>query len=278
MIDPVLVFSTYLGGTKDDLGEALAIDSSGDAYITGYTLSTDFPTSSGALETGCKPSTTAACSQDAFVAKIKADGAALVYSTYVGGSGPDTGYAIAVNGSGNAYVAGQTHSTDFPTTAPYQGHCGGYVTTPSPICPADAFVTGLNRSGSVLVYSTYLGGSGTDAAYGIALDTSGNAFVAGGTISPDFPTSDPYQPPLWRLCHDSVTQLSRCGWLRDRVESLGQRIGLLHLPGRHGCGPSQCYRRRLFGQCLRDGANLLERLSHDGGRTPTKLRRSFERL
>ena len=81
MIDPVLVYSTYLGGTKDDLGEALAIDSSGDAYITGYTLSTDFPTSSGALETGCKPSTTAACSQDAFVAKIKADGAALVYST-----------------------------------------------------------------------------------------------------------------------------------------------------------------------------------------------------
>jgi hypothetical protein len=118
------------------------------------------------------------------VTKLNIAGSALIYSTYLGGSGSESPYGIAVDGSGNAYVTGQTVSTDFPTTNPLQSAYGG---------SQDAFVTQLNTAGSALIYSTYLGGSDVDFAYGIAVDGGGNAYVTGLTTSTDFPTTNPLQ-------------------------------------------------------------------------------------
>ena len=123
---------------------------------------------------------------DAFVAKLNPSGSALVYSTYLGGSGHDDGYGIAVDSSGNAYVAGYTASTNFPTMNPTAASYGGGT--------YDAFVAELNPTGSALVYSTYLGGSEDDYGYGIAVDSSGNAYVTGSTGSTNFPTMNPLQP------------------------------------------------------------------------------------
>ena len=181
-----LVYSTYLGGSNADYGLGIAVDSAGNAYVTGYTTSTDFPITPGAFQTVCNGGS--GCSQygDAFVAKINAAGSALVYSTYLGGNTYDTSYGVAVDSSGNAYVTGQTSSTDFPTTlGAFQTIFGGR---------SDAFVTKFNPSGSGLVYSTYLGGSLWDEGSGIAVDSAGNAYVTGATGSADFPTMNPLQP------------------------------------------------------------------------------------
>jgi len=181
-----LVYSTYLGGSNADYGLGIAVDSAGNAYVTGYTTSTDFPITPGAFQTVCNGGS--GCSQygDAFVAKINAAGSALVYSTYLGGNTYDTSYGVAVDSSGNAYVTGQTSSTDFPTTSgAFQTIFGGR---------SDAFVTKFNPSGSGLVYSTYLGGSLWDEGSGIAVDSAGNAYVTGATGSADFPTMNPLQP------------------------------------------------------------------------------------
>jgi hypothetical protein len=169
-----LVYSTYLGGNGVDIGDGVAVDGSGNAYVTGLTYSTDFPTQS--------PYQTDQDSADVFVAKLSASGSSLVYSTYLGGSYTDCGYSIAVDGSGNAYVTGGTHSTNFPTQNPYQ-------TDPD----AGAFVTKLSATGNSLLYSTYLGGEGSEVGTGIAVDGSGNAYVTGWTASYDFPTQSPYQ-------------------------------------------------------------------------------------
>jgi hypothetical protein len=176
VIDPVLCYSTYLGGNSADEGRSIAVDSSGSAYVTGYTFSTDFPTTTGTFQT-----TTFGGSTDAFVTKLNPTGSALVYSTYLGGGYYDFGHGIAVDASGNAYVTGDTSSTDFPTTA------GAFQTTLGGI--RNGFVTKLNPSGSAQVYSTYLGGSYSDAGLGIAADRSGNACVTGLTFSTDFPTT-----------------------------------------------------------------------------------------
>src|ERR1019366_1036278 len=212
-IDP-LIYSTYLGGSWYDSGSAIAVDSAGNAYVTGVTNSTDFPTMNP-----LQPANGGG--YDAFVAKINPAGSALVYSTYLGGSGDDWGNGIAVDGAGNAYVVGQTASTDFPTVNPLQPANGGgaygiavdsaanaYVVgqtastdfpTVNPLQPIyggggdDAFVTKLNPTGSALVYSTYLGGSNGDGAYGIAVDSAANAYVTGITYSSDFPTKNPLQ-------------------------------------------------------------------------------------
>jgi hypothetical protein len=176
VIDPVLGFSTYLGGSGDDRCGAIALDSAGNAYITGETNSTNFPITTGAFQTSFRGA------YDTFVAKLNASGTALTYCTYLGGNGSDNGTAIALDSSGNAYITGQTSSTNFPiTTGAFQTSIGGGS--------QDAFVAKLNASGTALVYSTYLGGSGNDYGQGIALDSSGNAYITGGTNSLSFPTT-----------------------------------------------------------------------------------------
>jgi beta-propeller repeat-containing protein len=181
VIDPVLVYSTVIGGAAtSEESQDITTDRFGNAYITGNTeqllVSSDFPTTVGAFDT------THNGSQDVFVAKLNSSGSALVYSTFVGGSGDDLGRSIAVDASGNAYVAGLTSSPNFPTTvgAFDATHNGGLF---------DAFVTKLNPTGSALDYSTFLGGSNSDRGNGIALDTSGNAYVTGDTSSSNFPTT-----------------------------------------------------------------------------------------
>jgi hypothetical protein len=174
-IDPVLAYSTYLGGSSNDLGGSIAIDGSGNAYITGSAASTNFPTTSGAFQTNLHGV------QNAFVAKLNSTGTALVYSTYLGGSNEEFPGSIAVDGSGNAYVTGTTMSTNFPTTA------GAFQTTLAGT--ENAFVTKINSTGTALVYSTYLGGNSTDVGNSIAVEGSGNAYVTGSTTSTNFPTT-----------------------------------------------------------------------------------------
>jgi hypothetical protein len=176
-----LIYSTYLGGNNDESGNAIAIDSGGNAYVTGSTDSTDFPTTPGAFQTvfGGVPN-------DAFVTKLNADGSALVYSTYLGGGGSDSGGGIAVDAAGSAYVGGRTNSRNFPTTSnAFQRSLNGSY---------DAIVSKLNSDGTRLAYSSYLGGGGSGSQYGqygtsIALDGYGNAYVAGATDSNDFPVT-----------------------------------------------------------------------------------------
>jgi len=158
---------------------AIALDSSNNAYITGTTLSSDFPTASpfqaafgGGLD-------------DSFVTKLNAAGSGLVYSTFLGGSGNENGEGIAIDSAGNAYVTGPTDSTNFPTANPFQATFGGVL---------DAFVTKLSGAGNSLVYSTYLGGAGRDGGNDIAVDSSGCAYVTGGTSSLNFPTLNAVQP------------------------------------------------------------------------------------
>ena len=195
-IDPTLTlpYSTYLGGNGSDGGSGIAVDASGNAYVTGSTDSTNFPT--------LNPYQGYQGGGDAFVTKLGASGSALVYSTYLGGNGSDGGSGKAVDASGNAYVTGSTDSTNFPTLNPYQGDQGG----------SDAFVTKLGASGSALVYSTYLGGSDYDGGSDIAVDASGNAYVTGSTGSANFPILAPYQVDAGQGEGDAfVTKLGASG-------------------------------------------------------------------
>ena len=173
-----LVYSTYLGGSSEDGAfNGIAVDASGNAYVTGYTYSSNFPTTPGAFQTSGGGGT-----RDAFVAKLHVAGSALVYSTYLGGSDYDVAWDIAVDAAGNAYVTGQTHSSNFPTTpGAFQTSYGGGA--------YDAFITKLNAAGSALLYSTYLGGSDYDEGSGIAVDATGNAYVTGLTYYFNFPTT-----------------------------------------------------------------------------------------
>jgi hypothetical protein len=167
-----LVYSTYLGGGSADRCMRIAADSAGNAYVTGDTRSANFP-AVGVLQR------TSAGSSDAFVSKLNPNGS-LAYSTYLGGSGIDGGAAIAVGANGSAYVTGFTDSTNFPTAGPVQpANAGGSF---------DAFVAKLDTSGSALTYSTYLGGAGTDSGFGVAVDSTGSAYVMGLTDSTNFPT------------------------------------------------------------------------------------------
>jgi hypothetical protein len=170
-----LVFSTYLGGTNYDIGEGIAVDRDGEAYVTGYTYSSDFP-----LKNAVQPALNGPA--DAFVTKFNSTGTGLVYSTFLGGSSFDAGGSIFVDCSGNAYVTGDTYSTDFPTTlGAFQTNFGGGA--------SDAFVTKLNSSGSALVYSTFLGGEVDDHGHDITVDSAGQAHVTGFTNSTMFPTT-----------------------------------------------------------------------------------------
>lgn len=237
-IDPVLYYATYLGGSGDDVAQGIATDRDGNAFVTGYTTATDFPTTPGAFQSA------PGASSNVFVTKLDRGGSALLYSTYIGGGSDDVGTGIAVDTLGNAYVTGTTTSSDYPTANALQSTFGGsskaFVTKLNPtgsglvystylgggselgqgitvsargnVCVtgytasvdfpttpgafqrtlgggADAFVTQLNPAGSALIYSTYLGGSGEESGLGIALDNFGNAFVTGYTSSPGFPTT-----------------------------------------------------------------------------------------
>jgi beta-propeller repeat-containing protein len=170
-----LVYSTYLGGSSYDSATGVAVDSDGEAYLTGYTYSTDFPTRNPYQSTNHGGA-------NAFVTELNRNGTDLIYSTYLGGTGFDAGGAITVDWSGSAYVVGDAGSSDFPTTP------GAFQTTYSGGAD-DVFVTKLNRSGSALVYSTYLGGTLNDYANAITVDTAGQAYVTGFTNSMNFPTT-----------------------------------------------------------------------------------------
>jgi hypothetical protein len=176
IIDPTVEYSTFVGSSiQGTAGWGLAVDSSGNAYVGGMTGAANFPTTFGTVQTSY------AGSGDAFVSKLNLAGSDLIYSTYLGGSGNDYADAMSVDASGNAYITGQTNSTDFPVTAnAFQAHLRGTV---------NAFVSKLNVDGSALVYSTYLGGSDWDFAAGIAVDANNNAYVTGGTRSADFPVT-----------------------------------------------------------------------------------------
>jgi len=196
VVDPTVTYSTYLGGLAEDDGYGIASDSSGAAYVTGQTASTNFPTVAGGH------AASNAGSFDAFVTKIAADGSSLVYSTYVGGKLADSGNAIALDASGDAFIAGGTTSSDFPTVGPFQSVFGGST---------DAFVFELSSNGGTLIYSTYLGGSGDDVATSIALDTSGEAYIVGTTSSSNFPLHTPIQAALAGANNGFVTKLNSSG-------------------------------------------------------------------
>ena len=242
VVDPVLTWSTYLGGGGGDRGLDVAVSRNGWAVVVGSTSSADFP-SLGAAQAGYGGA------GDAFVTKFQPSGGALAYSTYLGGSAVDQAVAVALDPSGNAYVAGSSNSTDFPTLNPAQGGSAGsydivafkltpsgtlvystylggsgreepgtlavgeageavvvgltdsanFPTTAGVLQPtdhpmADGFVTRLSASGSALAASTYLGGNWSDYARAVALDGQGRVYVAGGTASADFPTAGAYQP------------------------------------------------------------------------------------
>jgi hypothetical protein len=194
-----LIYSTYLGGGSDDWGNSIAIDGSGSAYVTGHTYSFNFPTLNPFQATNHG-------SPEVFVTRLSVAGNSLIYSTYLGGGGDDWGNGIAVDGVGNAYITGHTHSFNYPTVNPYQTYQGGGQ------YGWDAFVTKLSKTGNSLVYSTFLGGSEDDHGYGIAVNSSGNAFVTGCTESSDFPTSSPFRGSFTDGDIDAfVTKLSSTG-------------------------------------------------------------------
>ncbi len=173
VIDPVLSYSTLLGGSGSDAVTALAVNSAGSAYVAGFTDSFDLPAASPEQNVN-------AGGNDVFVAKLNPSGNGLLYCTYLGGAGDDRAYGIAVDASGSAYIAGTTTSTNFPVRSPLQSTLGG---------GRNAFVAKLNAAGNVLVFSTYLGGNGSDTAYGVALDSTGNAYIVGDTTSTNFPST-----------------------------------------------------------------------------------------
>ena len=195
MIDPVLLYSTYLGGSDSDNGASIAVDAAGHAYVTGTTNSTNFPTDNPVQATN-------GGSSDAFVTKLSAAGSHLLYSTYLGGSDSDNGASIAVDAAGHAYVTGTTNSTNFPTDNPVQATNGG---------SSDVFVTKLSAAGSHLLYSTYLGGSDSDNGASIAVDAAGHAYVTGTTNSTNFPTDNPVQATNGGSSDVFVTKLSAAG-------------------------------------------------------------------
>jgi hypothetical protein len=192
VIDPVLVYSTYLGGSAlsqggayGDNAEGVAVDGAGNAYVTGQAYSFNFPVTKGAFQ----PTTHAVKGQigatNAFVTKLNPSGTELLYSTYLGGSGGDGAAGVAVDASGNGYVTGFTSSLDFPVTK------GAFQTrnNAADSYRVNAFLTKVNSAGTALVYSTYLGGSLHDVAAGIAVDAAGNVYITGTAESPDFPVT-----------------------------------------------------------------------------------------
>ena len=183
IIDPVLSYSTYLGGSGYDEGNSIAVDATGAVYVTGTTASTDFPTVNAV-----QPTPNESGLDDIYVAKITPDGTALVYATYLGGRDYEFLADIAVDSAGAAYVSALTWSTDFPMVQALQPTCGCGSQNP------DAVVAKLSADGSRLIYSTYLGGTSSETTASIAVDPAGAAYIAGQTLSNDFPLVNALQP------------------------------------------------------------------------------------
>src|SRR5579864_1017263 len=198
-----LIYATFLGGSGDDRTGGIAVDSSGNAYVTGTTTSKNFPVTAGVFQGECKLKNDGTCAS-AFVTKLNALGTRVLYSSYLGGHGTQSGEGIALNTSGNAFVVGQTDAKDFPTTAG--------SAQPVPAGAEDAFVVQVSSSGSHLNFSTFLGGAGSDVGNAIALDSFGNAFVTGRTQSANFPVKNAFQPGCSGAC-GFVSKLNTSGRL-----------------------------------------------------------------
>jgi hypothetical protein len=202
-----MVYSTFLGGSGRDEGHGIFVAASGHAYLTGHTGSSNFPL------LGAYQANPAGGPYEAFVTKLAPAGNALAYSTFLGGNSEDYGTAIAVDGAGEAFVVGHTWSTTFPTVTPFQS---------SKVGNRDAFVTKLNAAGNGLLYSSYLGGSSPDYAYGVAISGGGIAYVTGETASTDFPTSQPQQAAYGGGASDAfLTAVSAAGSALDYSTFLG---------------------------------------------------------
>ncbi len=202
-----LIWATRFGGNDSDYAFAVAVNAAGEAYVTGDTTSNDFPTTVGAAQTTC--GTASNCNnrvRDAFVSKFNAAGSALLYSTFAGGGNADSGYGIAINAAGNAFVTGATYSPDFPvTTGTFDITCGNNA-----LCDtvSDAFVLKLSPNAASFVYSTFLGGGATDEGRAVAVDGAGYAYVAGSTYSVNFPLSvDAIQPSRAGTTNDAFVSV-----------------------------------------------------------------------
>jgi hypothetical protein len=174
IIDP-LVYSTFIGGSNQDGGSSIAVDAIGDAYITGWTFSPNFPVTNGAYQD------TMYEIQDVFITKLNSTGSSLIYSTFIGGRGGNSGTSIEVDSIGDTYITGATNSPEYPSTgSAYQKTLKG---------TQNAFITKINSTGSALIYSTYIGGDSYDTGNSIVFDSQGNAYITGQTGSTNYPTT-----------------------------------------------------------------------------------------
>ncbi len=224
-----LVYSTYLGGSLEDRATDVEVDSSGNAYVSGFTVSTQFPTTTGARQT-----TYGGGNRDGFIAKLNPAGTALVYSSYLGGSGTDTATRVDLDSANAAYVSGTTApatttvTNNFPTTAgSFQPTFGGGA---GPTAPSDAFVAKLNPAGSDLDYSTFLGGTAADTGLSVAVDSAGSAYVSGATSSPgvfgtagafDTTLAPPVAPDTTQRSDAYVAKLNAAGSALDYATYVG---------------------------------------------------------
>ena len=195
IIDPILTYASYLGGSLSDIGRGIAVDTEGCAYVTGTTTSVDFPVTPGAFQTTLRGN------QDAFITKFASNGGSLIYSTYLGGSNIETDNSISLDTEGCAYITGRTLSADFPITP------GAFQTTGGSI-----YVTKIAPDGGSLIYSTFLGVGESGTAYGIAVDSQGHAYVTGSTPNLNFPvTPDAFQTTKFGFESGFITKFSPGG-------------------------------------------------------------------
>lgn len=195
VIDPVLVYSTYLGGSSSDQATSIHVGPTGDAYVAGITSSTNFPIQG-------TPASTNGGSQDLFVTKMSLAGDSLTYSTYIGGVGTEVANDIAVSGAGTVYITGSTTSINYPVVTP---------TIAAQVGGTDAFLTKLTSAGNAIVYSTYWGSTGFEEGTAVTVDPADNAYIAGNTSAPNFPTQTPFQAALAGGMDGFMTKFSVAG-------------------------------------------------------------------